>query len=149
VTSRRQAAHEARRRAAREGPLTREARPPDVVVTCGRCTDGRGQPRFIERFRHDRSAARWVATAQTPEVELNADDRPTDGWTNGMAVRSVWVLQCPACGERVPARDGAMQVAAWRMVHGLTVDGQVPRKLPSVTLDELRVQLRATPEQLR
>jgi hypothetical protein len=83
MTTRRQAAHEARRRAAREGRLSGGIRTPELVVNCGRCTDGQGGPKFVERFRWDRLEARWVATAETSEVPLTADDRRTAdplGW---------------------------------------------------------------------
>ncbi len=188
MTIRRQAASNACRRAARESRLTGGTRTPGLVVTCGRCQDGDGRARFVERFRHDSLEARWIATAQTPEVPPTADGRPTAdplgwdgfldrfkydpavaqwmaseqtpeghltgegwpadtfGWDKDRAVRSVWVLRCPRCGDRCPARDENLQAVAWRLVHGRTINGRLPRKLPALTLGELRNELAATPD---
>jgi hypothetical protein len=188
MTTRKQAMHEARRRAARKGRLSGGIRTPELVVNCGRCIDGQGRPRFVERFRWDRLEARWVATAQTPEVPLTADDRvtadplgwdgfrdwlqydpamirwlesaqtpeghltsegfPADtyGWDADVAVRFVWALRCPHCGDSCPARDENLQAVVWRMVLARQVAGRSPRKLPSLTLDQLRRELSGVPE---
>jgi hypothetical protein len=121
---------------------------PELLIVCGHCRDPKrpDRGRFVERFRHDYDAARWVATAQTPEVRINAEDRPTDGWNDGPDVRSVWFLRCPRCGDQSPVRNERLQAAAWTLVYELSTGGESPRKLPPVTLDELRDRLRAIPE---
>src|SRR3954452_3670060 len=81
MSSRRQAVHEARRRAATEGRLPTAV--PDMVVMCDMCTDGHPAGQFVERFRYSRSEGRWLATADTPEVHLRPDGTATNdlvGW---------------------------------------------------------------------
>jgi hypothetical protein len=121
---------------------------PELLIVCGHCRDPKrpDRGRFVERFRHDYDAARWVATAQTPEVRISAEDRPTDGWSAGRDVRSVWPLRCPRCRDRVPARDERLQAVAWTLVFELSTGEKSPRKLPPVTLDELQDRLAAIPK---
>lgn len=112
--TRRQDVHEARRRAARDGRLPVAV--PDVVVTCSAasCQDGAGNEKFIERFRWDRDGGRWVATAQTAEVHLTPDGKPTTdtlGWDGAAPARSRWDLRCASCGHHVPGRDCKVQAA--------------------------------------
>jgi hypothetical protein len=103
----------------------------------------------VQRFRWDRDAARWTATAQTPEIWLTADGLETAdpaGFTGPQcrAVRSEWRLRCPRCGTRVPASDGRLQGVAWQMVDALSRDGHMPKAMPPLTLDDLRRGLAAT-----
>ncbi len=148
MTTRRQAAAEARRQAGRESRAG-STRPPDLRITCGRCQDGQGRPRFIERFRFQSRSGRWEATAQTREVWLTADGQETAdpaGFTGpgSRAVGSEWRLRCPGCGTTVSPTDGQLQGVAWQMVHALTRDGRPPTVLPPLTLDTLRYGLAAT-----
>ncbi len=134
--------------------MTGDAEPslPALVVVCGQCPD-RHHPergRFVERFRHDRDAAQWVPSAQTPELLLSAENQFTDGWTRGADVRSVWSLRCAGCGDRALVRDERLQVVTWWLVQRLATGegpGRVlPRKLPPVSLGELRRCASSLPE---
>ncbi len=127
MTTGKQARHEARRKAARQGRLTGTS-VPDVLVTCDResCRDEQGEGWFVELFRWSREENRWVARRRK-EIHLRPDNTPTTdtvGWDGPAPARSRWELYCRSCGHRPPARDAKLQTAFHRLRRQAEGSGQ-------------------------